>query len=346
MNVKLASIVLPAHNESKNVQPIAQAILTVFDDLPAWNCEVVFVDDGSSDDTVAKVEELHKQEPRIKLIQLFRNFGHQNALTAGIEYATGDVVVTMDADMQHPPELIPKLIEQYEKGNDIVFTTTESKDRGVIIETISKTFYYVFQKLTRLPVLNGADFRLMSRPVIDALNQMPERIRFLRGLSAWIGGRSTVVSYKINERLHGQSSYSFKMSANLAMSGFIGFTGLPLKMMFAAGLAVCSISFIYGIYNVLHKIFIGTAQPGYTDIIAAVLFLGGLQLCGMSIMCKYIMTTLDEVRARPIFIVRKVIGFNTRQRQRQQTNDLLQKHIDVTKISAPIQQSVHEMMRS
>jgi len=305
------SIVLPVHNEYANIKPMYEALINVLDQQEFLDYEIIYVDDGSTDETVRMIEELHLADERVKLVQFFRNFGHQIALSAGMVHATGDVVVTMDADLQHPPETIIDMLEKYRQGNDVVYTIRKGKQKGLSKNITSDLFYTLFRKLTKLDVQNNvSDFRLMSRQVVDVINSMPEKSRFLRGMIPWVGGQYAIVPYKLKPRLNNEPSYSFLKSLRLAMAGLMSFSILPLKFVFLTGIILCILSFAYGIFLIGHKVFIGTAVPGYTDIIASILFLGGVQLVSMSIIGKFLSIVLDEVRGRPNYIVRRTLGIN------------------------------------
>lgn len=308
------SVVLPAHNESENVIPMYEALLKVLTDADPGGFEIIFVDDGSTDGTVGAVLNLCKEDSRVKLVELFRNFGHQIALTAGMAHAAGDVVVTMDADLQHPPETILEMLAKFREGNDVVYAKRVGVQRGVLKPVMSRFFYRAFRWATGLEIEdNVSDFRLMSRQVVEVLNGMHEANRFLRGMAPWIGGRSAVVEYRLGKRLHCTPSYSFGKSLALASTGMLSFSTLPLTLIFAVGLVLSVLSFGYGLVLVAHKILVGTAVPGYTDIIASVLFLGGIQLLSLGVIGKFIAILLDEVRGRPNYIVRRTVGIGARE---------------------------------
>jgi len=309
VQASLVSIVLPAHNEESNIVAIYEALIETLREEEIEGLEIIFVDDGSSDKTAKVIESLCQKDTRVKLIQLFRNFGHQIALTAGLSYVKGDVAITMDADLQHPPYVIREMLAKYREGNDVVYTVRRGEQKGVIKNVTSRAFYTLFRKVTGIDLLdNASDFRLTNRLVTDVLNSMPEKHRFLRGMTPWVGGRSGFVEYDVAPRFSGKSSYSFNKSLRLAISGFFSFSTFPLKLIFFLGVFLCVPSFCYGLYLVGHKILIGTAVPGYTDIIASVLFLGGVQLVSIGVIGKFMAIILDEVRDRPTYIVKRAIG--------------------------------------
>jgi glycosyltransferase involved in cell wall biosynthesis len=226
-------------------------------------------------------------------------------------YAKGDAVVTMDADLQHPPATIKVMLQKFREGYDIVYTHRTGNQTGFVKNLASAVFYRLFRKATGLNIEdNSSDYRLMSRQVVQVLNAMQEKNRFLRGMTPWIGGNHAVVEYILNKRLHGSSSYTFNKSFALAIAGLMSFSTIPLKLIFIAGFAISILSFISGTILVLHKIFIGTAVPGYTDIIVSVLFLGGLQLVSIGVIGKFVAIILEEVRNRPMYVIRKTIGID------------------------------------
>jgi polyisoprenyl-phosphate glycosyltransferase len=303
------SIVLPAHNEASNILPVYQSLIEVLDDDILSKFEIIFVDDGSADNTAEAVEMLSEKDPRVKLIQLFRNFGHQNALTAGLANASGDVIVTMDSDLQHPAEVIKEMLAKYNEGNDVVYTVRRGKQNGILKNLLSSLFYKVFNRVTGMNISkDSSDFRLISRKVADNLIAMHEKNRFLRGMTPWIGGRSAVVEYIANPRVHGAPSYTLNKSFALAITGLLSFSTFPLKAIFFLGVLCSTVSLGYGLYIVGHKIFIGTAVPGYTDIVASVLFLNGLQFVSLGIIGRFLVIVLDEIRDRPNYIIRRTIG--------------------------------------
>lgn len=303
------SIVLPAHNEGANIEPMYQSLIRVFETEVLSVFEIIFVDDGSSDDTAEIVEKLSTKDARVKLIQLFRNFGHQNALSAGIAHASGDVIITMDCDLQHPPEIIKEMLAKYREGNDVVYTVRRNRQKGTLKNIASSVFYKLFNKMTNLNInSNSSDFRLISRKVADCLSSMKEKNRFLRGMTPWIGGRSAFIEYDVAPRLYGNPSYTLKKSVLLAIAGLMSFSTLPLKIIFYTGIVISFLSFGYGLYLVGHKIFVGTAVPGFTDIIASILFIGGLQLISLGIIGKFLTIVLDETRDRPNYIIRRTVG--------------------------------------
>lgn len=305
------SVVLPSYNEAKNVVPVYQSLIKVLENEAQLRFEIIFVDDGSADNTAETVETLSQKDPRVKLIQLFRNFGHQNALTAGIAKASGDVIITMDSDLQHPAETIQEMLAKYQEGNDVVYTVRLGEQKGFLKNLSSSLFYKVFNNLTGMNISkDSSDFRLISRKVADNLNAMREKNRFLRGMTPWIGGRCATVEYVANPRLHGKPSYTWKKSLMLAVAGLLSFSTLPLKIIFFIGVLCCTVSLGSGIYIICHKIFVGTALPGYTDIIVSILFLNGLQFVSLGIIGRFLVVVLDEIRDRPNYIIRRTIGID------------------------------------
>jgi hypothetical protein len=217
----------------------------------------------------------------------------------------------MDADLQHPPSILKEMLAKYREGYDVVYGVRRGDQTGLIKNLTSRAFYPFFNRISGINLMrNATDFRLMSKAVVDVLNSMREKHRFLRGMTPWVGGSHSFVEYEVAPRLYGSSSYTFNKSLRLAISGLFSFSTFPLKVIFYLGIVFCVLSFGYGLIQVGHKIFVGTAVPGYTDIIASVLFLGGLQLISLGVIGKFLAIILDEVRDRPTYIIKRTVGIN------------------------------------
>jgi dolichol-phosphate mannosyltransferase len=267
--------------------------------------EVVFVEDSSTDRTWQMVREAAVRDARIRGLRLSRSFGHQGALTAGMSAAEGDLVVTMDGDLQHPPETIPQLLTKAEQGYDVVYAVrspVDSEKRVTILR--ARAFYWVLNHLARLDLPAGvADFRCMSRAVIDALGSMPERSRFLRGMTRWVGFRQTVVTYDRASRGGGRSKYTMRPMLHLALDAVVSFSTLPLRIASVLGLIVSVIGAVYGGITVIQRLIGDVAVPGYTSLLVAVLILGGVQLACIGIIGEYLGRVYEESKARPLFLV-------------------------------------------
>jgi glycosyltransferase involved in cell wall biosynthesis len=305
------SIVVPVYNEEAGLAAFWARLAPVLASL-ACRAEVVFIDDGSSDGTLAQLLSLRHLDPRVRIVSLSRNFGKEIALSAGLDHADGDAVVPIDADLQHPPEVIPELIAGWRDGSDIVIALRRDRATDSLLRrAASSLFHRVFARMTTVPVVRDAgDFRLMSRAVVDALRRLPERTRFMKGLYAWVGFRQTTVSYDIEPRLEGRSKWSLWRLWRLALDGITSFSSLPLKVWSVVGLAFALAALAYDGYLVARTIVRGIDVPGYASLMVMILFLGGLQLLSLGVIGEYLGRVYDEVKARPLYIVRQRIGFD------------------------------------
>jgi len=305
---KKLSIVVPAFNESGNVKTLSERVFSVLASYD-YDVEIVFVDDGSSDGTSDVVRELRSHDERIKLIVLSRNFGHQIALTAGIDHAFGDAVVTMDADLQHPPEVIPVLIEKWISGFDIVNTVRkDSEDVSAIKKVTASLFYSLINKMSGVTILRGgADFRLLDRKAADALRQLRERDRFVRGLVPWIGFRQTAIEYQAATRLSGESKYPFRRMLRFAVDGIVSFSATPLRIGFYIGVLSALIALMYAIYAIV-VFAIGKTIPGWLSIVGVSLFWGGILLIMQGVTAEYVGRIYSEIKHRPLYFVSSAHG--------------------------------------
>ncbi len=305
------SIVVPVYNEEAGLAAFWARLAPVLASL-ACRAEVVFIDDGSSDGTLAQLLSLRHLDPRVRIVSLSRNFGKEIALSAGLDHAEGDAVIPIDADLQHPPEVMTELVARWRDGSDIVIALRRDRATDSLLRrAASSLFHRVFARMTTVPVVRDAgDFRLMSRPVVDALRRLPERTRFMKGLYAWVGFRQTTVSYDIEPRLQGRSKWSLWRLWRLALDGITSFSSLPLKVWSVVGLAFALAALAYGGYLVARTIVHGVDVPGYASLMVMILFLGGLQLLSLGIIGEYLGRVYDEVKARPLYIVRQRIGFD------------------------------------
>lgn len=306
MKNRKISIVVPAYNESSNVEALYAAIAEQFNDIQGFAWELIFVDDGSIDDTLPKIINMAERYKNVFYIEFSRNFGHQAALKAGMELATGDAVITMDADMQHPPRFIPRLIEKWVEGYDVVYTLrVEDKRLPWFKRKSSNAFYGLMGSLSDIKVDRGAaDFRLLDRKVLRVLNSLSESDPFLRGLVKWVGFKQIGLPYEPDERLSGESKYNLKGMIKLALRGIISFSERPLHIAIWVGslLALCSL--IYLPY-VIWALSTDHAMAGWSSLILTVVFLGGIQLLIMGIIGLYIGKIFIQSKARPEYIVKK-----------------------------------------
>jgi polyisoprenyl-phosphate glycosyltransferase len=303
MTVEL-SIVAPAFNEEHALPLFVQRVTAVLDALDRTG-ELVIVDDGSTDGTWRVILAASEADPRIRGIRLARNFGHQLALTAGMAAADGDAVVTLDADLQHPPELIPQLLGTARLGYDVVYAVRAPDDsEGPWKRLSAKIFYLMLNRLTSLQLPEGAaDFRYMSRRVVNILTSMPERHRFLRGMTRWAGFRQTFVPYRRSDRNGGQTKYGLGSMLALAWDAVTSFSALPLRLAGIMGVGVSFLGFIYLGYAVALHVFTNSTVSGWTSVTAAVLVLGGVQLICLGIFGQYLGRMYEDVKGRPLFLV-------------------------------------------
>jgi glycosyltransferase involved in cell wall biosynthesis len=303
------SVVIPILNETRGLPALEQRLRGVLDGLGrAW--EVVFVDDGSTDGTLEALRQLHQRDPRYKAVSLSRNFGKEIAVAAGMRFATGDGVVVMDGDLQHPPEVIPEFVEKWEQGYDIVYAQRLSRDTDAALHRWSaRTFYRIFRLATGTELPDGAgDFRLLDRKTADVFNRMGERARFNKGLYAWMGFRSTGIPYAVEARLEGQSRWRPRQLLRFALDGLASFTTLPLRIWSYIGLLVGASAFVYTAFFLTKTLIYGVDVPGFPTLVISVMFLAGVQLISLGVIGEYLGRVYEEVKGRPLFIVSETIG--------------------------------------
>lgn len=301
---KLISIILPVFNESTNVVKIYEALVNVFSRL-SHRYEIFFVDDGSIDDSLSHIKELTKLNKHVYFIELSKNFGHQYALKAGLDIASGDAIITMDCDLQHPPEIIIQLIEKWNEGFDIVYTRRrDDRQTSIFKRATSAAFYKFLNWASDLKLENGtADFRLVSRTVLNALKNFNEQELFLRGLVKWAGFRQIAVDYTPNQRYSGKSKYSFSKMLSFAFRGVTSFSVKPLKLVAYIGLVMFMFSLIlipYALVSYFH----GQTVAGWTSLIIAIIFFGSLQLFLMGIIALYLGKIVIQSKQRPLYLIR------------------------------------------
>ncbi|MFA5145952.1 MAG: glycosyltransferase family 2 protein [Candidatus Omnitrophota bacterium] len=308
--MKLLSIVVPVYNEESNLSIFYDRLNKSLESI-GYGYEVIFVDDGSGDDSITVMKDLRDQDSRVRIISFSRNFGHQIALTAGIDKASGDAVIVMDADLQHPPEIIKDLISRWEDGYDVVYTIRkDTEGAGLFKKATSAFFYKVLSKISRIDVSPGiADFRLMDKKVIRSFRTIRERSRFIRGLVKWVGFKQIGVEYVAPARYSGNSKYSIRKMMRLAVDGITSFSWFPLQVATYFGLLVSFFSFAYTLYAIFIRLFTSKAVPGWSSLLIAVTFIGGVQLVFLGIIGEYIGRIFEEVKGRPIYIVNEAIGF-------------------------------------
>jgi glycosyltransferase involved in cell wall biosynthesis len=303
----LLSIVVPAYNEEEVIEGFNRRLAVVRRALD-FSSEVIFVNDGSSDNTLRLLRRLRAGDPTIGIVDLSRNFGKEIALTAGLDHARGDVVVVIDADLQHPPELIPKFIDRWRAEDaDIVYGQRLSRAGESGARKLStRVFYRGINALSDRPLpIDAGDFRLLSRRAVDALSGIRERHRFMKGLFAWIGYRQVPLPYEADPRFAGVSKWNYWKLWNFSIEGITSFSIEPLKVATYIGLLVAILAIIYGLYTVIRTIIFGNPVPGFPTLLVAMLFLGGLQLIFLGIIGEYLGRTFNEVKQRPLYLVRQ-----------------------------------------
>lgn len=304
------TLVVPVFNESETVLLFIERVNKVFDAFNWIDLDVVFVNDGSIDDTLERLLELKNQYRGIRIVDLSRNFGKEAALTAGLKIASGHVVVPIDVDLQDPPELIIEMIQRWREGYDVVVGKRINRDSDSWVKRKSATWFYRIHNKISDPKIpeNVGDFRLMDRSVIEALNELPESRRFMKGLFAWVGYRTAAVEYARPARTAGTTKFNGWRLWNFALEGITSFSTDPLRIWTYIGGVVASISFLFAIFIVLKVLLYGVDVPGYASVVVAVTFLGGLQLVGIGIIGEYLGRSYIESKRRPIYIVRRVYG--------------------------------------
>lgn len=305
------SVVAPFFNEGANVDRFLARLMPVLERLDI-EAEVICVNDGSADDTLDRLVAAHRRHPGVKILDLSRNFGQEFAMTAGLTHAAGDAVVLIDGDLQHPPEMIPQMVEKWAEGFEVVSMIRQSRERpGVISRGLRHVFYLAFHSLTKVRLSPDlADFRLLDRHVVDVVAQMPERTRFMKGIFNWVGFRQTELAYVEAPRDSGRSKWSAFRQLQYAAHGISAFSNLPLRLSGLVGAAISLAAFCYAVIRLVRAQIYGDAWPGVESIMIVVLFLGGLQLLTLGVVGVYIGRIFDEVKGRPLYVVRRAYGFD------------------------------------
>jgi len=313
MQSKTISIVIPIYNEAPNVTPLYKAVTSIIKKLP-HQFELIFVNDGSSDNTSELIQRVAKKDKKVRVVELARNFGKEIAVTAGIHTARGDAAVIMDADLQHPPELLPKFVEEWEKGADVVVGVKKYSDKESWFKRFSSnSFYAILGKVSSAKITpHASDFRLISRKVIDTFKTFTERNRMTRGLIDWAGYDRRYVYFEANPRLHGEATYSYRKLFGLAMNSFTAYSMLPLKVASWLGWFILTISFILGIFVLVQEFILGDPLgldiTGTAMLAMMLLFLVGVVLVCLGFVALYIARIHEEVINRPLFIVKNEIN--------------------------------------
>lgn len=309
-NNSLISIVVPVFNEQEVLPQFYLSIYKIIEKMRI-SYELIFVNDGSSDKSMEIIMEIIKNNSNVKSLEFSRNFGHQAAIAAGLDYAKGAAVITLDADLQHPPELIPELIEKWHQGYDIVYTSRkDTVDSSHFKKFTSSFFYSAINTLSRIDIPAGAaDFRLLDRNVVEAFRSMSEHRLFLRGLVSWMGYRQIGIAYEAPARFAGKSKYSLIRMIRFAADGITSFSSIPLYISAFIGIIISILSFIYAAFVIYSWLFTDRNIEGWTSLMVVVLFMGGIQLITLGILGAYLGRVYDETKGRPRYLVRQAYGF-------------------------------------
>ena len=308
--MKKISILIPCYNEEKSLPLLYPELLKLMDGHPQYEWELMFVNDGSADGTLGELQRLRQQDKRVNYVDLSRNFGKESAMLAGFDYVTGDCMVIIDADLQHPPKLIHDMIHLWEQGYDDVYAKRKTRGKeSWLRKRLSLQFYKILQSSSRFDVLqNVGDFRLLDRCCINALKQMRESERYTKGMYSWIGFRKKDIEFEQGDRQAGKSSWNYKQLFSFAIDGITSFTNVPLRISTIVGFIVSLFAFLYMIYVFIKALIYGDPVQGYPTLVILILFLGGIQLLSLGIIGEYIGRIYNETKNRPDYIVREFNG--------------------------------------
>jgi polyisoprenyl-phosphate glycosyltransferase len=300
------SVVIPVYNEVDNIPVLYGRLVAVLEGANI-NFEIVFVDDGSGDESVRRLNELGAADKRVVVIELARNFGHQVAITAGLDFARGRAIAVMDADLQDPPEVLPKFIAKWREGHDVVYAIREHRKEGWLKRTSYKVFYRLLRRVSNIEIpLDAGDFCVMDRRVVDMLKNMPERNRFVRGIRSWVGFSQVGLPFERHARHAGTSKYTFGRLMLLALDGLISFSYVPLRVITGLGLSVSCLSLFLAVFFFVKKLLYGLSPPGYASIIVSIFFLAGIQLITLGVIGEYVGRIFEEAKRRPMYVLRRV----------------------------------------
>lgn len=305
----IISVIIPCYNEQETVNRFYKEIKRVTDDILDYSFEFIYVNDGSKDQTASLVKELHVKDERVCLVDFSRNFGKEAAMLAGMELAQGDAIVIMDVDLQDPPELVPKMIKLYEEGYENIYTRRRNREGEPPIRSFfANLFYKLINQMSDVEIINGArDYRLLSRRAVDELIKLKEKNRFLKGLFQWVGYDSICLEFDHVERVAGETKWSFMKLVDYAIEGITDFSNAPLRFATYTGIVIAVISFLYLIYILIETMINGSTTAGWPSLVCIILFLGGIQLIFLGVIGEYIGRIYNEVKERPIYIVKEVV---------------------------------------
>jgi polyisoprenyl-phosphate glycosyltransferase len=300
------SIVIPIFNEAENIETLHARLTAVLRDM-RYEYEIVYVDDGSHDQSPILLNRIVRGDGRVIVVELARNFGHQVAISAGLEHSRGQAVCIMDADLQDPPEVLPKFLEKWREGAEVVYAIRTMRKEWWGKRLAYAAFYRLLQRVANIKIpLDAGDFCIMDRCVVDQLVQMPERNRFVRGIRSWIGFRQVGLAYERHSRHAGRPKYTFRKLIYLALDGLISFSHMPLRIITLLGIAVSFLSFTVALFYVIKKLALGVGIPGFTTLVVSIFFLAGIQLMTIGVIGEYIGRISDEVKHRPLYVARRI----------------------------------------
>lgn len=308
MTARRVSVAIALHNEEAVFPELLRRVAAVLDGMPGGPHEIVFVDDGSSDRTFDLIREAAASDQRVVGVRLSRNFGHQAALTAALERVTGDLVVVMDGDLQDRPEEIPRFVAEWEQGHDVVYAQRVGRKESLPLRASYFVFYRLMKRLSEVEVpVDSGDFALLSRRVVDQINRLPERHRYIRGLRTWVGFRQKGIPVERDARAGGEPSYTVRKLFRLAFDGVFAFSITPLRVAWLFGACVSAAASLYALYAVFERLFLGESPKGFTALIVAITFFSGVQLLFLGLIGEYLGRVYDEAKGRPHFIITDVV---------------------------------------
>ncbi|MCR5887961.1 glycosyltransferase family 2 protein [Hymenobacter sp. J193] len=298
------SVIIPIYNEEANIPTLYARLRSVLDPMQL-RCEYIFINDGSRDRSLELIQNLAARESDVRYIDFSRNFGHQIAVTAGLDLSLGEAVAIIDADLQDPPELIPQLYQKLLQGFEVVYAKRRSRQgESAAKKFTAKLFYRLLASITNISIpVDTGDFRIVSRKVVEALKQMPEQNKFIRGQISWIGYRQTYIEYDRAERAGGETGYTYRKMIRLALDGITGFSDVPLKVATVSGFVVSGLAFLVMLYTLYARFVTGDYQPGWASLMVSILFLGGVQLIAIGLIGEYLARLSANVRRRPLYII-------------------------------------------
>ena len=309
------SVLIPCYNEQENVEQLYDQLNASIAQIEGYEWELLFVDDGSHDDTLSRIKRLRERDERVAFISLSRIFGKESAMLAGFDHVSGDCVIIMDADLQHPPQLMAQMLEEWKKGFDDVYA--ERLNRGKeswLRRKASMTYYRLLQRMAKVDVLpNVGDFRLLDRKCIDSLRKMRETQRYTKGLYCWIGFKKKKITFEQADRQRGSSSFTYHRLFNLAIEGITSYTTAPLRISTVAGLFISLAAFVYMCYVLVKTLLYGEPVQGFPTLVILILFLGGVQLLSLDIIGEYLGRIVHETKNRPVYLISEQEGINTSQ---------------------------------